>query len=241
MTAFETQGAAVRVSGVEVAMAAVFAYLHRMSGATRLTVGMPFMRRMGSIALFAAGPVVNVLPVQLSIDPSMLLSEAATALALELRAVRRRQRYEAEQLRRDLGLVGSDRSLYGPMLNLKMFDYRLDFDGVAGVTHQLASGPVEDIEVDLYVDDGRLTIDLVANCDRYDKQDLELHAKRLACLVERLAEDPELAIGAAPLLTEGERALIAAANDTAKDVPRLTLCDMLAVTGGKDARRYSAR
>ena len=233
MTAFETQGAAVRVSGVEVAMAAVFAYLHRMSGATRLTVGMPFMRRMGSIALFAAGPVVNVLPVQLSIEPSMLLSEAATALASELRAVRRRQRYEAEQLRRDLGLVGSDRSLYGPMLNLKMFDYRLDFDGVAGVTHQLASGPVEDIEVDLYVDDGRLTIDLVANCDRYDKQDLELHTKRLACLVERLAEDPKLAIGAAPLLTEGERALIAAANDTAKDVPRLTLCDMLAAQAAK--------
>ncbi|WP_312029713.1 non-ribosomal peptide synthetase [Methylocystis sp. H62] len=233
MTAFEAQGAAVRVSGVEMAMAAVFAYLHRMSGATRLTVGMPFMRRMGSIALFAAGPVVNVLPVQLSIDPSMLLSEAATALALELRAVRRRQRYEAEQLRRDLGLVGSDRSLYGPMLNLKMFDYRLDFHGVAGVTHQLASGPVEDMELDLYVDDGRLTIDLVGNCDRYDEQDLELHAKRLACLVERLAADPKLAIGAAPLLTEGERALIAAANDTTKDVPRLTLCDMLAAQAAK--------
>ena len=233
MTAFEAQGAVVRVSGIEMAMAAVFAYLHRMSGATRLTVGMPFMRRMGSIALFAAGPVVNVLPVQLSIDPSMLLSEAATALALELRAVRRRQRYEAEQLRRDLGLVGSDRSLYGPMLNLKMFDYRLDFDGVAGLTHQLASGPVEDVEIDLYVDDGRLTIDLVANCDRYDKQDLELHSKRLTSLVERLAEDPKLAIGAAPLLTENERALIAAANDTAKDVPRLTLCDMLAAQAAK--------
>ncbi|KAF0210202.1 MAG: dhbF [Methylocystaceae bacterium] len=233
MTAFETQGAAVRVSGVEMAMAAVFAYLHRMSGATRLTVGMPFMRRMGSISLFAAGPVVNVLPVQLSVAPSMLLSEAATGLASELKAVRRRQRYEAEQLRRDLGLVGSDRSLYGPMLNLKMFDYRLDFDGVAGVTHQLASGPVEDLEVDLYVDDGRLTIDLVGNCDRYDEQDLALHAKRLACLVERLAADPKLAIGAAPLLTEGERALITAANDTAKDVPRLTLCDMLAAQAAK--------
>ncbi|MFA6207261.1 MAG: AMP-binding protein, partial [Methylocystis sp.] len=90
-----------------------------------------------------------------------------------------------------------------------------------------------DMEVDLYVDDGRLTIDLVGNCDRYDEQDLELHAKRLACLVERLAADPKLAIGAAPLLTEGERALIAAANDTAKDVLRLTLCDMLAAQTAK--------
>ncbi|MGD9540910.1 amino acid adenylation domain-containing protein [Methylocystis sp.] len=233
MAAFESQGAAVRVSGVEMAMAAVFTYLHRMSGATRLTVGMPFMRRMGSIALFAVGPVVNVLPVQLAIEPSVSLSQAAAALAFELKAVRRRQRYEAEQLRRDLGLVGSDRSLYGPMLNLKIFDYRLDFDGVAGVTHQLASGPVEDMEFDLYVDDGRLTIDLVANCDRYDEEELTLHTNRLASLVERFAEDAKLAIGAAPLLTEGERALIAAANDTAKDVPRQTLCDMLAAQAAK--------
>ncbi len=233
MAAFEAQGAAARVLGVEMAMAAVFAYLHRMSGATQLTVGMPFMRRMGSIALFAVGPVVNVLPVQLSIEPFMSLSQAAIALASELKAVRRRQRYEAEQLRRDLGLVGSDRALYGPMLNLKMFDYRLNFDGVTGVTHQLASGPVEDMEIDLYVDDGKLTIDLVANCDRYDEDDLKLHANRLACLVERLAQDPKLAIGAAPLLTENERALIAASNNTAKDIPRLTLCDMLAAQAAK--------
>ncbi|MFO1103166.1 MAG: amino acid adenylation domain-containing protein [Methylocystis sp.] len=233
MAAFETQGASVRVSGVEMAMAAVFAYLHRMSGATQLTVGMPFMRRMGSIALFAVGPVVNVLPVQLAVEPAMSLSRAAAQLASELKAVRRRQRYEAEQLRRDLGLVGSDRSLYGPMLNLKIFDYRLDLDGVAGVTHQLASGPVEDIEFDLYVDDGGLTIDLVANCDRYDEAALNLHANRLARLTQRLAEDPKLPIGAAPLLAEDERALIAAANDTAKDIPRLTLCDMLAAQADK--------
>ncbi|MGD9544280.1 MAG: amino acid adenylation domain-containing protein [Methylocystis sp.] len=233
MAAFEAQGAAVRVAGVEMAMAAVFAYLHRMSGAARLTVGMPFMRRMGSIALFAVGPVVNVLPIQLSLDPSMSLAQTARALASELKTVRRRQRYEAEQLRRDLGLVGSDRALYGPMLNLKMFDYRLDFDGVVGVTHQLASGPVEDMEIDLYVDEDRLTIDLVANCDRYQQDELELHAKRLAGLVERFAEDPDLAIAAAPLLTEDERALIAAANATAKEVPRLTLRDMLAAQAAK--------
>ncbi len=233
MAAFTTQGASSRVSGVDMAMAAVFAYLHRMSGATRLTVGMPFMRRMGSIALFAVGPVVNVLPVQLSVEPSMSLSQMAAALALELKAVRRRQRYEAEQLRRDLGLVGSDRSLYGPMLNLKIFDYRLDLDGVTGVTHQLASGPVEDMEIDLYVDDGGLTIDLVANCDRYYEEELMRHAHRLTCLVERLAEEPKIAIGAAPLLTEDERTLIAAANDTAKDVPRQTLCDMLAAQAAK--------
>jgi amino acid adenylation domain-containing protein len=233
MTAFEAEGARIHVSGVEMAMAAVLAYLHRMSGATRLTVGMPFMRRMGSIALFAVGPVVNVLPVQLSIEPSTSLSQAAVALASELKSVRRRQRYEAEQLRRDLGLVGSDRSLYGPMLNLKMFDYRLDFDGVAGVTHQLASGPVEDVEIDLYVDDGRLTIDLVANRERYDEEALQRHADRLAALIERLAKNPRLAIGAAPLLTEDERAVIAASNDTAKGLPRLTLRDMLTAQAEK--------
>ncbi|WAH61851.1 hypothetical protein LZ023_34860 (plasmid) [Pseudomonas silvicola] len=39
------------------------AYLARISDNSRLAIGFPFMRRMGSAALTALGPVVNVLPL----------------------------------------------------------------------------------------------------------------------------------------------------------------------------------
>ncbi|MBY6240090.1 amino acid adenylation domain-containing protein [Methylosinus sp. Sm6] len=221
------QAEAGRVSVGVTAMAAVVVYLRRMTGAARLAVGAHFMRRMGSVALHAVGPVVNVLPLQITIDADMSFVDVAAALGRELDVVRRRQRYEAEQLRRDLGFLGSGRSLYGPLLNFKMFDYRLDFAGVEGITHQLASGPVEDIEFDLYLGERELIVDVVANGERYKEQELELHAERLSRFARRLAESPEAPIGEIALMTPSEAALMAAANDTRRAVPSITLCDLL--------------
>ncbi len=64
----------------------------------------------------------------------------------EIRKARRHQRYEAEQLRRDLGLVGSSQQLYGPVINVKVYHDDLQFDGIPAATHTLAMGPVDDIE-----------------------------------------------------------------------------------------------
>lgn len=218
---------AARLSIGVMAMAAVAVYLRRMSGAARLSVGAHFMRRMGSVALHAIGPVVNVLPLQIAIDADMSFIDVAIALGRELDVARRHQRYEAEQLRRDLGFLGSGRPLYGPLLNFKMFDYRLDFAGVEGITHQLASGPVEDIEFDLYLAERELIVDIVANRDFYRSEELDLHAERLSRLARRLAERPEAAVDAIPLVTEREQALIAAANDTRRAIAPVTLCDLL--------------
>ncbi|CAN2536619.1 Dimodular+nonribosomal+peptide+synthase [Methylocapsa aurea] len=216
-----------RVSVGVMAMTALVVYLRRMTGAARLAVGAHFMRRMGSVALHAVGPVVNVLPLQIAIDANMSFLDVAAALASELDVVRRRQRYEADQLRRDLGFLGSGRPLYGPLLNFKMFDYRLDFAGVEGITHQLASGPVEDIEFDLYLGERGLIVELVANSERYGKEELELHAERLSRFARRLAETPDAPIGDVTLMTASDAALIAAANDTRRAVPSITLCDLL--------------
>ncbi len=216
-----------RVSVGVMAMTALVVYLRRMTGAARLAVGAHFMRRMGSVALHAVGPVVNVLPLQIAIDANMSFLDVAAALASELDVVRRRQRYEADQLRRDLGFLGSGRPLYGPLLNFKMFDYRLDFAGVEGITHQLASGPVEDIEFDLYLGERGLIVELVANSERYRKEELELHAEQLSRFARRLAETPDAPIGDVTLMTASDAALIAAANDTRRAVPSITLCDLL--------------
>ncbi|WP_162866536.1 condensation domain-containing protein, partial [Escherichia coli] len=95
--------------------------LARMSGETRLSIGFPFMRRMGSQALAAIGPVVNVLPLLLNVTPEMSLADVCQATAAEIKQVRRHQRYEAEQIKRDLGLVGGHQELYGPVVNVKVY------------------------------------------------------------------------------------------------------------------------
>ena len=48
--------------------------------------------------------------------------------------MRRHQRYDAEQVQRDLGRIGDGEPLYGTVFNFKMFDYQLDFAGIEGIT-----------------------------------------------------------------------------------------------------------
>ncbi|ABC30550.1 Non-ribosomal peptide synthetase modules and related protein [Hahella chejuensis KCTC 2396] len=190
----------------EIAMAGVFAYLRRMTGNTRIVVGMPFMRRMGSAALNASGPVVNVLPVQLDMEGAPDIDSLARRLTSELARIRRRQRYDAEQLQRDVGVVGSGRGLYAATINLKIYDQGLNLDGVPGVTQVLAAGPVEDLEFGLWMEQNALVIELTANPERYADQELRLHCERLAHFLESALRQPETSIDELPLLGPGELA-----------------------------------
>jgi enterobactin synthetase component F len=122
-------------------------WLGRLCGRLDYAAGFIFMRRMGSAALTATGPVLNVLPLGVHIDETQTLAELANALAGQLKKMRRHQRYDAEQILRDAGCATGDEPLFGPVFNVKMFDYLLDVDGIAGQTHTLATGPVNDLEI----------------------------------------------------------------------------------------------
>ncbi|MEN3810128.1 amino acid adenylation domain-containing protein [Chromobacterium piscinae] len=185
------------------AVAAVFAYLARMGGKSRVAIGMPFMRRMGSAALRAVGPVVNVLPVALNIDDGDDLATLARRLGDELKRVRRHERYDAEQILRDSGMVGSRRALYGATLNLKIYDQSLRLGEVAGVTLPLAVGPIDDIEFGLWQQGEALVVELSANPARYDAAELEWHAWRLRGFIAALAGGAT--VDEAPLHSAAER------------------------------------
>ncbi|ELQ6149041.1 enterobactin synthase subunit F [Cronobacter turicensis] len=213
----------------DVALALVALWLGRLSGRDAYSAGFIFMRRIGSAALCATGPVLNVLPCPVRIDPAQTLAQFAAAFAKTLKTLRRHQRYDAEQVLRDAGKVAQQTPLYGPVLNLKMFDYRLDFDGVEGITHQLASGPVKDLEIALYVDDqGGVTLELLANQQRYEAPQIERHLARLPRLLTQFAADPGLACAQADLLDESDYALMARVNQTAVQLPLETLSSLLA-------------
>ncbi len=213
----------------DIAIALVVLWVSRLSGQTDFCGGFIFMRRMGSAALCATGPVINVLPVAMNVAPTHRLAELAVSLRNELKKVRRHQRYDAEQISRDMGIAGDARPLYGTVFNFKMFDYHIDFDGVAGTTHDLASGPVRDLEIALHIgDSGTLTVDLQANAERYDRDALEAHLQRLPLLLSQFAADTALPIGAANLLSDADRQLLERVNNTAHPVVKSTLSQQLA-------------
>ena len=210
------------------AIALVSLWLARLTGQQPFSAGFIFMRRLGSAALCATGPVINVLPMTVDYDPDLTLPALASRLAAEIKKNRRHQRFNAEQIMRDAGLNADHHPLYGPVINVKMFDYRLDFDGVIAETEHLASGPVRDLEIALYPgEDGDLTIELLANAERYTPQQLAGYLQRLPLLAARFGETPGLKCGDAGLLTEDETRQINELNHTQVPLAPDTLFSLL--------------
>ena len=148
--------------------------------------------------------------------------------------MRRHQRYDAEQIVRDSGRAAGDEALFGPVLNVKVFDYQLNIDGVEAITHTLATGPVNDLELALFPDEqGGLSIEILANGQRYDEATLKGHAARLNAMLTQFAANPDLGCGDVETVSEQEYARLARINDTGLALPSTTLADLVAEQASK--------
>ncbi|EPG2872765.1 enterobactin non-ribosomal peptide synthetase EntF [Klebsiella variicola] len=222
-------GHAPQCQPADLALALTTLWLGRLCNRMDYAAGFIFMRRMGSAALTSTGPVLNVLPLAVHIDAQETLADLAMRLAAQLKKMRRHQRYDAEQIVRDSGKAAGDEPLFGPVLNVKVFDYQLDIDGVQAVTHTLATGPVNDLELALFPDEtGGLSLEILANKARYDEAELRRHVARLTALLAQFAADPALRCGEAEMLSANELARLAAVNDTAVPLPATTLSALVA-------------
>lgn len=218
----------------DLALALVALWLARLTGRMSYAAGFIFMRRMGSAALTATGPVLNVLPLAVNINPQETLPELAQRLAGQMKKMRRHQRYDAEQIVRDSGRAASDEALFGPVFNVKVFDYQLDIDGVQAVTHTLATGPVNDLEIALFPDEqGGLSIEILANKQRYDEATLVRHVERLHGLLAQFAANSDLRCGEAETVSDAEYQQLEKINQTAVPLPPTTLSGLVAEQAAK--------
>ena len=149
------------------------------------------MGRIGSISLNIPSMVMNLLPLRLSLRPDMNFHEAVSQVAKEIRNIRRHQKYRHEDMRRDLKLLGENRRLFGPQVNVMPFDYALDFAGAPGTVHNLSAGPVDDLSINVYdrADGSGMRVDFDANPEVYSAEDIENHQKRFLLLLESAVKD----------------------------------------------------
>ncbi|MFI5910641.1 amino acid adenylation domain-containing protein [Dactylosporangium sp. NPDC051541] len=202
---------------VEAVLAVVALYVSRLTGSGEVVLGLPMMGRLGSVAARVPVNAVNVLPLRVAVAPADTVSSLVRRVADELRAIRPHQRYRGEDIRRDLGLVGGERRLVGPWVNIKPFGAVLSFAGAPGTPRYLSAGPVDDLSIT--VDDrggDELEVVLDANPARYTEARLAAHTDRLAALFTAFAQAPadmflgRLGLVAAPVVPDTARALPAA-------------------------------
>ncbi|WP_217142904.1 non-ribosomal peptide synthetase [Streptomyces sp. AC627_RSS907] len=192
-------------------VAAVTAYLHRMTGADDLVLGFPVTARVGSVAETAPGMVSNVVPLRLRAEPGLTYGELTARVAAEMKNALRHQRYPEADLARDLGLSAGDR-LYGPVVNVMPFGQDFTFGGLHGSLHSLAVGPVADLSVACYGgrpgQRGAIKVVVDGNPELYSAGELAGHHERFLRLLARLTTGDDAAarpIGHGDLLVEDER------------------------------------
>ncbi len=202
-------------------------YLHRMTGATDVILGVPVAGRWGRTAKITPGMMMTVLPVRLHVTPGTVFADLVHQAGQELRQVLRHQRFALEEVRAELP---AGHRVFGPSVNVMPFTYRATAAGLTVEGRALESGPIDDLSLELRGDlDGVLRIDVTANPDRYTADEVEAHQQRLIRLLLELSEAPRTPAGQASLLSPAElRQVLADWNDTRHPVPDDVLPALLA-------------
>ncbi|SEG04073.1 non-ribosomal peptide synthase domain TIGR01720/amino acid adenylation domain-containing protein, partial [Thermomonospora echinospora] len=233
----------LRTATSGLAIAATAAYLSRMTGATDVVLGLAVTGRTTPLARETPTMLSNIVPLRVSVRPSMTVEELTRAVSRATARALRHQRYRREDLMRDLGLLGENRRLYSAVVNIMPFDYTMDFAGARATAHPLTLGLTEDIAFNIHDGlDGRGTrIDVDGHPDLYTRQEIDAHHERYMRFVRRLAEaGPGTALGSIEILDDTERdTVLRHWNDTATGRTADTGTDARTVVG-RFARQVAA-
>lgn len=211
----------------DVLTALVAAYCRRFTGTEDIVVGVPHMGRMSAATARVPAMVMNVLPLRVAPDEEAPLAQFLAEVAAATAEARRHGRYRSEQLRRDLGLLGGSRRLYGPLVNVQPYDRPPRFAGLDVTLHVTGTGPVEDIDF-TFRGNGihALSIEVDSNPQLYSEAETSAHGQRLAQFLHHAVTAACLAD--VPTATAQEAVEeIRRWNDTAHPVPATTLAALI--------------
>ncbi|MFJ9850401.1 non-ribosomal peptide synthase/polyketide synthase [Streptomyces sp. NPDC101150] len=206
-------------------------YVHRVTGAQDVVMGLAVSGRTDPLLRSVPGAVSNVVPLRLSLRPEMTLSELVAGTAAEVRQVVKHQRYRSEDLHRDLRLSGGTGMGAGlsPVVNISLFDYGLAFAGHRSTAHDVSQRATTLTVAFWDRGDGcGPQVRLQAASDAFRDAELAEHQQRLMRLLTAVTTaDPEQPLGRIDLLSAEERhELLVERNATDRAVAEATVPEL---------------
>ncbi|PJG56328.1 non-ribosomal peptide synthetase [Bradyrhizobium forestalis] len=222
----------MQLSWADLLTALAGAYFARHVRRNEITIGVPFMGRFGSPAARVPTMLMNILPLRLDVDEEGGLVQWLAQAAGRMARDRRHGRHRSEQMRRDLGLLGGQRRLCGPLVNILPFDAVPRLAGLETRLTTLGTGPVDDITFTFRGDPTAqcLSLEVDTNPVLYEAGEAESHASRLANFVGAAVEAALAgrSLREVATVTDEERCwLLERLNDTAHPVTDRTLSQLL--------------
>ncbi|MEU2792045.1 amino acid adenylation domain-containing protein, partial [Streptomyces sp. NPDC007100] len=230
--ALRTAGREARTSWSVAMLTAVAAYLHGMTGATDLAIGVPVAARLGARSENVPGMVSNTLPLRLSVAPGAGRAKLVRHVGQRLGRLLTHQRHPYDDLRRDLRMLGSNEQLFGVLVNIMPAGSESNFAGREATLTALSGGPVFDLNITCHPGpDGQgMRIEFEANPDRYTADELAAHQRRFMDFLPRFLGAPaDRPLARTGVLTAAERAEVLAAGQLpglAAPVPVRTFTDL---------------
>ncbi|GCE39566.1 Siderophore biosynthesis non-ribosomal peptide synthetase modules Bacillibactin synthetase component F [Rhodococcus wratislaviensis] len=224
-------------TAVPVVVAAFAAFLARMTGNADIVLSLPVSARTTAAARRSGGSVANVVPLRVQVDPWGSVADLVRRVQLELTGALRHQRYRYEDILHDARSSSRESNSFGPMINIMMFHQETWWGDVLGELNVLATGPVDDLSINLYpgVAGRSIRVDFEGNPAVYDRDELGSHHARFMRYLDGFtAGATNTSVGSLPILTGDERDVLVPAGGPAARTP-LTLPEILDETAGSDA------
>ncbi|MFJ1578164.1 amino acid adenylation domain-containing protein [Streptomyces sp. NPDC088182] len=189
-------------------IAAVAAYLHRVSGERDLVLGLPIAARQDAVSAGVPGMVSNIVPLRLSVRPDTTGTELLAGVRDAVTEAVDHGRYRAEDLARELGLADGVPELVGPTVNVLPRGDDLRFSDHESELEPVWVGPVSDLALSFVETRGGLglRVHIDADADMCDEDTLRAHERRFLALLADLAEDLDRPVGRIELTSGAERA-----------------------------------
>ncbi|WP_171048078.1 non-ribosomal peptide synthetase [Nocardia cyriacigeorgica] len=201
------------ITWADALVACYAAFLNRQLGTSDVVISMLLMGRVGRAALTTPAMAVNVLPLRIRVNSGDRLGELGPRVAETLRAVRAHQRYSGDDLARDFHGFGAGELLHGVGINLKVFDFALDFDGAKGVLRNVAGGPPEDLGLTVTpLSDGTVLLGFESDARTNDPATVRARVDGLVRVIEAFIGSDKPPVGALEVVDRAARGELLAAR-----------------------------
>jgi amino acid adenylation domain-containing protein len=181
-----------KIGWPDLLLAALSAQLRQVSGSAAQVLGLMVMNRMGSASFNVPCMQMNIAPLCLDLSDQANLIEAAQSIGRLRRSSRKHQHYRYESLRRDLGRVGGEQRLFGPLINIMPFDRPQMFGDCPARTLSLSAGPVEDVTLEVHLGAGGVPLlDYDANPACYSAAQVQALQEELFSLLAAWLQAPQ--------------------------------------------------
>ncbi len=181
-----------KIGWPDLLLAALSAQLRQVSSSAAQVLGLMVMNRMGSASFNVPCMQMNIAPLCLDLSDQANLLEAAQSIGKLRRSSRKHQHYRYESLRRDLGRVGGEQRLFGPLINIMPFDRPQMFGDCPARTLSLSAGPVEDLTLEVHLGAGGVPLlDYDANPACYSGAQVQALQEELFSLLAAWLQAPQ--------------------------------------------------